>query len=65
MQGCYKRLPQSLEQALDAFTTNDSVGKWFPDGGFVDLYLKHKQAEIAMISELDNEAKCLRYEEVY
>lgn len=63
-QGGHKRLPQSLEQALDAFTSNDTVGKWFPDG-FVDLYLKHKQAEIAMVSDLDAEAQCLRYEEVY
>lgn len=63
-QGGHKRLPQSLEQALDVFAANDTVGAWFPDG-FVDLYSKHKQGEMAMVSDLDTEAQCLRYEEVY
>ncbi len=63
-QGGHKRLPQSLAQALEIFAANPTVGGWFPEG-FVDLYVKHKQAETTMVADLDPDVQCQRYEEVY
>ncbi|WP_324751759.1 glutamine synthetase family protein [Roseovarius sp. Pro17] len=60
----HKRLPQTLEKALDAFAANDTVASWFPEG-FTDLYVKHKQGEAAIVAGLDPEDQCRRYEEVY
>lgn len=60
----HKRLPQSLEQALAALAQNRTVTDWFPQG-FVDLYVKHKQGEAAVVANLAPEAQCQRYEEVY
>lgn len=60
----HKRLPQTLAQALEVFAANKTVGNWFPDG-FVDLYIKHKQGEAAMVADLDPAEQCRRYEEVY
>lgn len=62
--GGYKRLPETLEEALKRFAGNETVGGWFPEG-FVDLYVKHKQGEAAMVADLDPLEQCRRYEEVY
>ncbi len=60
----HKRLPQTLEQALETFAANDTVASWFPEG-FTDLYVKHKQGEAAIVADLDPKEQCRRYEEVY
>lgn len=60
----HKRLPQTLKQALQVFAANETVSSWFPEG-FVDLYVKHKQGEAAMVADLDPAEQCRRYEEVY
>ncbi len=60
----HKRLPQTLDAALKAFAANTVVGSWFPSG-FVNLYVKHKQGEAAMVADLDPAEQCRRYEEVY
>jgi glutamine synthetase len=62
--GGHKRLPQTLEQALEVFAANETVGSWFPEG-FVDLYVKHKQGEATVLVDLDPVEQCRRYEEVY
>jgi len=60
----HKRLPQTLERALDLLAADETVTGWFPDG-FVDLYVKHKLGEAAMVAGLDPAEQCRRYEEVY
>lgn len=60
----HKRLPQTLNQALDLFAANETVGSWFPEG-FVDLYVKHKQGEAAFVADLNPAEQCRHYEEVY
>ncbi|WP_457770886.1 hypothetical protein [Phycobium rhodophyticola] len=60
----YIRLPDSLEAAIDRFGTNDTVTGWFPDG-FSQVYLAHKQSEIAYVSEMDTATRCAAYEATY
>lgn len=60
----HKRLPQTLEQALEAFSANDTVTGWFP-AGFADLYVKHKLGEASVVEGLDAKTQCQKYEEVY
>jgi glutamine synthetase len=40
-----ERLPESLDRALELFSQEPAIKKWFP-GKFVDIYLKHKHQEI-------------------
>lgn len=60
----HKRLPQTLDAALEAFAGNDTVTEWFPEG-FADLYVKHKLGEASVVADLDAQAQCALYEEVY
>lgn len=60
----YVRLPRSLEEALACFSDNAVVRSWFPEN-FADLYLKHKQAEIAHVAHLSEAEICAAYESVY
>ncbi|MCZ4351677.1 glutamine synthetase family protein [Roseovarius aestuarii] len=60
----HKRLPKTLEQALDAFAASETVRGWFPDS-FADIYVKHKLGEATMVAGLEPEEQCRRYEEVY
>ncbi|ATU95370.1 glutamine synthetase family protein [Phyllobacterium zundukense] len=60
----YKRLPQSLEEALQRFEQNDVVTRWFP-ASFASIYTTHKRAEIAYLGDLDAKARCAAYAEVY
>ncbi len=59
-----RRLPTSLEAALDELEGSAEVRGWLPDG-FVDIYLAHKRDELNDLKGLD--AKGLRdaYEAVY
>ncbi|MFD1984498.1 glutamine synthetase family protein [Mesorhizobium newzealandense] len=60
----YKRLPQSLEEALLRFEQNDVVTRWFPDG-FASIYTAHKRAEIAHLSDRTVKERCAAYSKVY
>jgi glutamine synthetase len=60
----FKRLPQTLDEALESFGGSTAVRQWFGDA-FVDLYVAHKRGEIAQLSGLDWIQKCNRYKDVY
>ncbi len=60
----YVRLPQSLPEALDRFAANPRTAEWF-SSDFADVYLKHKQGEIAFLNGRDQAEICKAYEEVY
>ncbi len=60
----FTRLPETLEAALDAFATSDTVRGWFP-AQFAEVYLAHKQAEIAHLADMDTDAKCAAYADTY
>ncbi|MCH9000925.1 MAG: glutamine synthetase, partial [Proteobacteria bacterium] len=58
------RLPQSLEQALDALESDGAACGWFP-APLLDAYLRHKRAEIEIMAGLDRDQRCARYAEAY
>ena len=60
----YVRLPQSLPEALDRFAANDTVRGWFGDT-FADIYLAHKQGELAFLDGKTTQQRCAAYEDVY
>ncbi|WP_246301794.1 glutamine synthetase family protein [Mycoplana rhizolycopersici] len=60
----YVRLPQSLENALACFRNNATVCSWFPEG-FADVYVKHKQGEIAHLAGKTQAEMCTAYEAIY
>jgi len=60
----FRRLPQSLEAALECFENSKAVRGWF-GGEFVDLYLAHKRGELEQLEGLDWPSKCERYRDVY
>ncbi len=60
----YVRLPQSLEQALQRFESNETVCGWFP-ADFAAVYAAHKRGELAWLKDKDIAARCAAYEEVY
>ncbi len=58
------RLPQSLETALANFEKDRIVTDWFPRD-FVEIYVKHKQGEIAYLADSTEAEICDAYEAVY
>jgi glutamine synthetase len=60
----YRRLPASLDAALDELQASDTVRSWFPDG-FVDIYLAHKRGELASLEGMDEAAICRAYQSAY
>ncbi|MGD9913252.1 MAG: glutamine synthetase [Rhizobiaceae bacterium] len=60
----YLRLPQSLPEALQRFAENTTVAGWFPQG-FADMYVRHKQGEIAFLDGRPPAEICDLYEQVY
>ncbi|MDR6265883.1 glutamine synthetase family protein [Roseobacter sp. N2S] len=60
----YVRLPQSLEEALTRFETNETVCGWFPKE-FPAVYTAHKRGELSVVQDLDETARCAAYEAVY
>lgn len=60
----FRRLPQSLPDALDRMEGSEAVRDWF-GGRFVEVYSAHKRAEIGCLDGLDARARCARYAEVY
>jgi glutamine synthetase len=59
----YVRLPQSLPEALERFAANSTVTGWFPQG-FADMYVKHKQGELAFLDGRPQAEICDLYEQV-
>lgn len=60
----YVRLPQTLEAALRRFRGNETVCGWFPEG-FADIYVKHKEGEIAYLAGKTQAEICAAYEDAY
>ncbi len=58
------RLPQSLPEALDRFAANATVASWFP-AGFAEIYIKHKQGELAFLKDKSVAQVCAAYELSY
>ncbi len=58
------RLPQTLAVALDAFGNDTTVTGWFPSA-FADVYVKHKQGEIAFLDGKNENEICAAYEAAY
>ncbi len=58
------RLPQTLPAALDAFAGDIGVTGWFPPA-FADIYLRHKQGELAFLEGKTEAEICGLYEHVY
>jgi len=58
------RLPQSLDNALEALAATPEAREWFGDR-FLDVYLTFKRSEIEALAGLNDEAICARYAEVY
>lgn len=58
------RLPQSLDEALEALVSDKIACAWFPEA-LLDAYLRHKKAEIAIMRDLERAEQCRRYAEAY
>lgn len=59
-----KRLPQTLSDALTELSGSSAVRRWFGDD-FVDVYIKHKNAELDFLKDKSWEEKCGIYKGVY
>lgn len=60
----FKRLPTTLDEALERLSASEAARSWFGND-FVDLYVAHKRGEQAQLEGLDEVTKCARYAEVY
>ena len=60
----FTRLSETLETALDTFAASDTVQSWFP-AQFAEIYLAHKQGEIAHLADMDTDAKYGAYADTY
>lgn len=60
----YRRLPESLEDALALFAEDKTVTGWFPDG-FADIYRDHKRGELAYLEGMAEGDIYATYEETY
>jgi len=59
-----ERLPTSLQEALTRFASSDMISEWFGTR-FKQVYLAHKNAELAHVDALSIDDKCSAYEKVY
>lgn len=59
-----RALPGSLEAALDAFAGDATVRGFFP-AELVDIYLRHKRGEVAVMAGKPADELCRAYERVY
>lgn len=60
----FLRLPQTLEAALEKFTSDATVTGWFPEG-FADVYRRHKKGEMAFLAGKTEADICAAYEQAY
>ena len=59
-----KRLPDSLENALEAFAAEAILKEWFP-GKFTDIYLKHKRQELKDVQGMSTDHLYAQYSRRY
>jgi glutamine synthetase len=59
-----RRLPTSLVEALAALEADEAATSWWPPR-LLDVYLKHKRGEIALLEGLSEEEQARRYAQVY
>jgi glutamine synthetase len=59
-----RRLPTSLAQALDELEADAAARGWWPPQ-LLDVYLKHKRGEVALLEGASGEEQARRYAEVY
>jgi glutamine synthetase len=57
-------LPQSLAEALDQLEATPEAANWFGPV-YLEAYLRHKRAEIKMVTGLDDAEQCARYAQIY
>ncbi len=60
----YRRLPESLETALELFQNDPVAPTWFPDG-FADIYVKHKRGELDFLKDKSDAEVHAAYEDAY
>jgi glutamine synthetase len=58
------RLPQSLNEALEAFAADPATKTWFPPELY-EAYLAHKRFEVALMADVERDERCRRYREAY
>ena len=58
------RLPQSLDEALDAFAADQATQTWFPPALY-EAYLAHKRCELSLMADVERDERCRRYREAY
>lgn len=59
-----RRLPTSLDAALQELEASNDVRGWLPEG-FVEIYLAHKRDEITTLAGKDAAALCAGYQAAY
>jgi len=59
-----RQLPTSLGAALDNLAATPEAKDWF-GATYLDAYLRHKRAEIAMVAALPESEQCELYAEAY
>jgi glutamine synthetase len=59
-----RQLPQSLSEALDNLAATPEAASWF-GATYLDAYLRHKRAEIALVSALPESEQCDLYAKAY
>ena len=62
-QGIF-RLPQSMDEALDAFAADQAMKTWFSPALY-EAYLAHKRCELALLADVERDEICRRYREAY
>jgi len=58
------RLPQTLDEALDAFAADQALQSRFPSTLY-ETYLAHKRCEATLMAKVERDECCRRYEEAY
>ena len=59
-----RRLPQSLDAALKAFSADKTFRETFP-ARFADIYVAHKSGEWAHVSDMNDEQRFTLYQSTY
>jgi glutamine synthetase len=59
-----RRLPASLEEALAALLADETVSGWFSEAA-LETYVGLKRKELELVQDLEGDALCRRYAEVY
>mgnify|MGYP000162111162 CR=1 FL=1 len=60
----FKRLPETLESALERLGSSETVASWFPKQ-FIPVYHAHKMSEVSSLADVEDAARCAAYESTY